>query len=51
MRKITQYGNVKVYFNSEWQEYIVKPSSNESEWYYTDDKEDAIDTAKSIAGE
>lgn len=40
---------VKVYFDREWNEYVVKPSLNEATWYYTDDKEDAIETAKTMS--
>ena len=41
---------MKVYKNTEWNEYVVKPFVNgicasEVTWYYCDDKEDANDTA------
>jgi hypothetical protein len=41
---------MKVYKNTEWLEYVVKPfvngkCSTEDYWYFTDDKEDANDTA------
>jgi hypothetical protein len=56
MRKIAQFdsGNmsVKVYRDIEWNEYRVKiyrdNMHEESADYHTDDKEDALDTAKSI---
>lgn len=49
MRKIAQFGNVKVYRNVEWNEYVVKDSTDEATWYHTDCKEDALNTAQSIA--
>jgi hypothetical protein len=40
----------KVYRDSDWQQYIVKTLTNgklapEAQWYYCDDREDAINTA------
>jgi hypothetical protein len=42
---------VRIYRNTDWGEYVVKPSakSRESSWYHTDDKADAVATAKLIA--
>lgn len=34
----------------DWDEYQV-PSEQEGSYYYTDDKEDAVDTAKAIHGQ
>jgi len=46
-------GPIKVYFDREWEEYILKPQGSRKveEWYHTDDKEDAFDTAKVMAKE
>tara|TARA_R100000750_G_scaffold61733_1_gene53445 strand:- start:597 stop:764 length:168 start_codon:yes stop_codon:yes gene_type:complete len=41
---ITDSG-VKIYFDDDWEEYIVKPSLDEKEWYYTDCYNDAYATA------
>ena len=42
-------GKVKVYRNTEWNEWIVKVTGDTSwGWYYTDDKRDALDTAQTI---
>jgi hypothetical protein len=41
----------KIYFNSDYSEYVVKYYDenqnimSDNTWYYTDDKEDAINTA------
>lgn len=41
----------KVYFNADYNEYVVKyydenrKIMSDNNWYYTDDKEDAINTA------
>ena len=50
MRLITKLTNgTCVYYNRDYGEYIVKPyRSREISWYYTDDKQDAIDTATLI---
>lgn len=37
---------VKVYYDSTLSEFIVKPSKNENQWYYTDNEKDAIETCK-----
>jgi len=56
MRLISTINNslgfkAKVYFDNEWNEYIVKYYDGKLElpegtFYHTDDKEDAINTAK-----
>jgi hypothetical protein len=43
----------KVYRNREWDEFVVKPcfrgkNATECSWYFTSDKQDAIDTAKAM---
>lgn len=48
MKKIytSESTGASVYRNSEWDEYVVKwPSLGKDCNYYTDDKQDAIDTA------
>ena len=42
-------GTVKVYWDAEWEQYIGKLSTNPMADFYTDDKHDAIDTAKCMA--
>ena len=37
---------VSVYFNSEYSEYIVKIKGNSAADYFTDDKQDALQTAR-----
>ncbi len=37
-----------VYWDAEWQEYIVKLKGNPNADYYTDDKADAYGTAKEM---
>lgn len=40
--------DAKVYFNADYDEFIVKPSNalkDEAQWYFTDDREDACLTA------
>ena len=37
---------VSVYFNSEYSEYIVRIKGNSSADYFTDDKQDALQTAQ-----
>lgn len=40
---------IKVYYDSEWEEYsCVPPSRAEEDIYYTSDKQDALDTAKKM---
>jgi hypothetical protein len=42
-------GKVKVYRNTQWNEWIVKVTGDKNGgWYYTDDKRDALDTAELI---
>ena len=48
MKLIAKIGSVKIYRDSEWDEFVVKPSLREEEWYFTDDYQDAVDTATSI---
>jgi hypothetical protein len=45
-------GDAKVYYDSEWDEYRVVPpaSIGADDHYHTDDKDDAIATARSMAG-
>jgi hypothetical protein len=50
-----QAGTVKVYYDPEWKEYRCKPFIGtpprvlrESTWYFTDDKEDALGTARQM---
>ena len=57
MRKICEVINaangktVKVYRNAEYDEYVVKPCPSKGcDWYFTDDKQDAIDTANAMIG-
>ena len=38
----------RIYKDSDWDQFIIKHSDNENEWYYCDDIEDAIDTANYI---
>lgn len=38
-------GAVKIYRDSEWDEYIVKDTREAGDGYHTDDKQDALDTA------
>lgn len=46
-------GTVKVYFNSEWEEFTARPNNGRGEksWYHTDDKEDAISTAQVMSND
>lgn len=58
MRKINQFKSadsltiVKVYFDSDWGEYrcrlFVQGVENTDSEYFTDDKNDAIDTAQAM---
>lgn len=41
---------VKVYLDSGWQEYVAVPDRNEQAAYHTDDKQDAINTARMWCG-
>lgn len=50
MRKIAQFNHVRVYRDVEWNQYIVKDTPREATWYYTDDKQDALDTARKLGG-
>lgn len=47
INKLLKGTGVKVINNKEWNEYIVKQGKNT---YHTDDLQDAIDTAKAMAG-
>ena len=41
---------IKIYRDSEWDQYVVVPDpGDEASWYYTDDREDAVGTAKAQA--
>lgn len=45
-RKVASIGAVKVYYDSEWEEYqVIDPSGG---GYHTSDKRDALDTAKTM---
>ena len=48
---IETIGDVKIYKDSGWGEYIVVPAGGdiETDGYHTDDLEDAVDTAKNMA--
>jgi hypothetical protein len=46
MKKLAQFGSVKVYGRNQCGEYEVR--SADGSIYYTDEKDDAIDTAKFI---
>lgn len=47
MRKIYENEIAKVYFNREYDEYVVKFNGlTSSAAYFTDDKQDALDTVK-----
>ena len=50
LRKVVQYGDVQVYRNAEYDEWIVKPYAGapERQWYFTNDREDAYATAREI---
>ena len=52
MRLIKTLPNgTKVYRNAEWDEYVVKPrgtNGDDATWYFTGDKEDAMNTAQHI---
>lgn len=48
-RKIETVGSYSIYKDSELNEYSVRsPNGRECETYYTDDKQDAFDTANSL---
>ena len=49
MKKIAQFAHVRVYRDVEWNQYVVKDGPREATWYYSDDKEDALHTAQTIA--
>jgi len=51
MKKIAQFDHVKVYWDAEWHEYVVKDGPREEQWHHTDDKEDALSTAQTIANQ
>jgi hypothetical protein len=48
---IETIGDVKIYKDSDWGEYIVVPAGGDvdTDGYHTDDLEDAVDTAKNMA--
>jgi PKD repeat protein len=50
---IETIGNVKIYRNADWGEYIVVPEGGnvDEDGYHTDDLEDAVDTAKAMSRE
>lgn len=48
-RKIKQIGDVVVYRDAEWDEYIVRVGGDPKTDYFTDDKSDAVDTAQYLA--
>lgn len=54
LRKIETFtgpkGTVTVHRDAEWNEYRVKMVGQKGTGYHTDDKQDAMDTARSIAG-
>ena len=50
-RVVEKIGDVKIYKDSDWGEYIVVPSGATPKCdsaYHTDDMEDAIDTARAM---
>lgn len=49
-RKIDVIGNISIYYNSEYGEYIAKPTGdkNDNRAYFTDDLQDAMDTAREM---
>lgn len=51
-RKIGSVGLVHVYYDPDYQEYVVKPAGdkNDDAAYFTTDKKDAFDTAAEMAG-
>ena len=54
MRKIAEVtgtaGTVKVYRDSDWQQYICKLVGNPEADCFTDDRQDALDTAVAMSG-
>lgn len=52
MRLVAKVGDVRVYRDTDWNQYVVKPTakSRERSWSYSDSKQDALDIAKDIAG-
>lgn len=49
-RLVATVGPIKVYRDSEWQEYVCVDTTSLAT-YHTDDKQDALDTAKIMAKE
>ena len=50
-RKIYSTDNINVHYDRDWKEYLVTPKGikiGECSTYFTEDKQDAIDTAKSM---
>lgn len=47
----TVNADVKVYRDAEYDEYVVKVKGKHNASYYTNDKQDALDTANLIAAE
>ena len=50
-RKFKSVGSTTIRFDRDFEEYVVIPQGAESDpdsWYYTDDRDDAMDTAKFI---
>lgn len=47
-RLIDTIENCKIYWDSEFQEYSIKVPDHKEPVYFTDDKKDAISTAKFI---
>lgn len=48
MRKIAQVGRVKVYRNAPMQEYVCKLPGRPEADYFTDDRDDAMATARAM---
>ena len=51
MKQIIKINDViRIYNNKDWSEYVVKVKGRpEAEWYHTDCKQDAINTARAMA--
>jgi len=50
MKRINDFGSgIALYRDMEFDEYQVRVKNNENATYFTDDKDDAMDTAKEMA--
>lgn len=51
VRKIFSTDNIDVYYDRDWKEYLVTPKGlkvGEANTYFTDDKQDAMGTARTM---